>query len=106
MVRKRKKRSDRNHIVYRLENSYTGESYIGISAVARTPLMALRERFRRHVSKATHENKNWKLHKLLRKFPDPSDWEMQIIGKIRGRKNAHQLERSLIEQFSPELNTF
>ena len=106
MLSKRKKRSDRNHIIYRLENIHTGDIYIGISAISRTPKMALKERFRRHVSKAIHENKNWKLHKLLRKYPDSLDWEMEIIGKIRGRKNAHQMERIIIGEYAPTLNTF
>lgn len=107
MALARRKRSDRKHIVYRLDNTETGDFYIGISAIiGAARKKTLNERFRRHLSKAIHEGKNWKLHKLLRKFPDADFWEKTIIGEVRGRKPAHQLERQLIAAECPTLNTF
>ena len=107
IVKKRKKRSDRKHILYRLVCIETGDFYIGLSAIIGSARKkTLNERFRKHLSKATHENKTWKLHKLLRKYPDKEMWERTIIGEIRGRKSAHQLERKLIASNCPTLNTF
>ena len=107
IVRKRKKRSDRMHILYKLECIETGDFYIGLSAIiGAARKKTLNERFRRHLSKATHEGKSWKLHKLLRKYPDTDMWEKTILGEVRGRKPAHQLERKLIGAESPTLNTF
>ena len=106
VVKKRKKRSDRNHILYQLQNVHTGAIYIGISARIGTPKKTLQERFRRHVSKAIHEGKSWALHRALRRHSDSTDWNMSVIGQVRGRKAAHAIERILISKNKPKLNTF
>lgn len=105
--RKRKVRNDRMHIIYRLDNNVTGDFYIGISAViGAARKKTLNERFRRHLSKAMHECKSWKLHKVLRKYPESNSWTKTIITEVRGRKPAHQLERQFIASQMPTLNTF
>jgi hypothetical protein len=106
-MRTRRRRRDRNHILYRFDNVETGDFYIGLSAmIGRARLGTLKERFRRHVSKAQHEAKRWTLHKLLRKYPDAACWRMRVLKVVRGRKPAHQMERSLIRKHAPTLNTF
>ena len=105
MVRKR--RNDRNHILYRLECVPTGEVYIGISAVIGQALKkTLEVRFRRHCSKARTEGKGWALHEALRVYSAPEQWSRTVLGVVRGRKAAHSLERETIKRLEPELNTF
>lgn len=107
MVKKRKKRSDRNHILYQLTLLETGETYIGLSAVLGQAIKrTLEVRFRRHLSRARTEGKPWTLHKRLRKYPSPEAWEKLVLKTVRGRKNAHQAERELIRILVPALNTF
>ncbi|CAB4124239.1 hypothetical protein UFOVP49_77 [uncultured Caudovirales phage] len=107
MVKKRKVRNDRNHILYRLKLESTGETYIGLSAVIGQAIArTLTVRFKRHLSRARTEGKPWTLHETLRVHPDPSLWTKTVLCVVRGRKNAHQRERELIRQFEPELNTF
>lgn len=107
MPRLRKVRSDRNHIIYLLRNIHTGGTYIGVSAmIGQAKKKTLDERFRRHLSRAIHEGKGWELHKALRRYPDRGDWHKCILEVIRGRKNAHQRERILIQEFEADLNTF
>jgi hypothetical protein len=107
MARKRRVRNDRNHIVYSLRNVVTGEFYIGVSAIiGQAKKKTLTERFRRHLSRAKNENKPWALHESLRAYPDVKSWEKVVLAVVRGRKNAHQLERSFIDDHDPNLNTF
>jgi predicted GIY-YIG superfamily endonuclease len=102
----RRRRCDRNHILYRLECVVTGELYIGVTGVIGKALKgSLEERFRRHVSKATHEGHSWMLHKRLRRY-GPEKWQREIVAVVRGRAAAFQEERRLIRKLSPQLNTF
>lgn len=103
----RKKRNDRNHILYRFSNLVTGEVYIGLSAIiGRAQKKTLEVRWRRHLSRAKTEAKYWAMHESLRAWPDPKFWRKEILEVVRGRKNAHQRERELIAQYCPNLNTF
>jgi hypothetical protein len=107
MVKNRKKRNDRNHILYRLTNLATGEQYIGLSAmIGQARLGTLKERFRRHLSRATHEAKGWAMHDAMRAWPHSKFWRKEVLEVVRGRKNAHQRERELIAEHNPKLNTF
>lgn len=104
---KRKKRSDRNHILYKLTLIETGETYIGLSAIlGQAVKRTLEVRFRRHLSRSRTEGKDWTLHKRLRRYPSSEAWEKVVLQTVRGRKNAHQRERELIRALEPELNTF
>jgi hypothetical protein len=100
----RKRRNDRNYVIYRLE--VAGESYIGLTvAVGRAFLRSVKVRIQKHMSRARRESKNWSLYKFLR---DNSEAVVtyEIIEVIRGRKPAYQRERELIAEFKPALNTF
>lgn len=101
----RKRRSDRNHVLYRLTFS-DGKSYIGLTvADGRAFLRSVKIRVQKHMSRSKCETKEWNLYTYLR---ENSDIEMQyeVLEVVRGRKNAHSRERELIAKFSPELNTF
>lgn len=102
----RRRRSDRNFILYQLKNTKTNEIYIGISAVLGRALQkTLRRRFAKHVSKAMCANKTWTLHKAMRKHP-LEVWQPTILNVVRGKKAAFKLERETIRALAPSLNSF
>lgn len=46
------------------------------------------------------------MHVCMRKWNDAKFWRKEVLATVRGRKNAHQLERRLIGYYNPSLNTF
>ena len=102
----RKKRSDRNHVLYKITCLDTGDSYIGLTvAQGQAFLRSVKVRWQKHVSRAKRENKDWKLYEFLRQYDD-ADWSYEVVEVVRGRKPAHQRERELIAECQPTLNTF
>ena len=98
----RKKRSDRKHIVYSITNSVTGDFYIGITQGSRKK--DLRVRILKHIQRARTENRSWALCEAIRKF-GPESFLAQELAIVRGKTPAHNLERALIAEHSPALNT-
>jgi hypothetical protein len=102
----RKKRSDRNYVLYQVTCEDTGDSYIGLTvSQGRAFLRSVKVRWQKHVSRAVRENKPWYFCEFLRSMPD-AEYTYQVVEVIRGRKNAYQRERELIREISPTLNTF
>lgn len=102
----RKKRSDRNHVLYRVTCLDTGDSYIGLTvAQGQAFLRSVKVRWQKHVSRAMREDKAWNFCEFLREFRD-AEYRYEVIEVIRGRKPAHQRERELIREYNPTLNTF
>jgi hypothetical protein len=102
----RKKRSDRNHVLYRVICEDTGDTYIGLTvAQGQAFLRSVKVRWQKHVSRAMKEDKNWTLCHALRENAD-AKWSYEVLEVVRGRKPAHQRERELISYFEPTLNTF
>jgi hypothetical protein len=98
----RKKRNDRNYILYHL--SVDGQNYIGLTvSVGRAFLRSVKVRVQKHRSRALVENKDWSLCNAIK---EAESIEYSIIEVIRGRKAAYQRERELIAEFQPELNDF
>jgi hypothetical protein len=84
----------------------TGDSYIGLTvAIGQAFLRSVKVRWQKHVSRAMRENKPWYFCEFLRSMPD-AEYTYQVIEVVRGRKNAYQRERELIDEYSPTLNTF
>lgn len=103
MVKRRKKRSDRKHIVYEL--SVGSMSYIGVTFVEKqSPKRSMRRRWQKHVRRALTENRDWKLCKAIRKH-GPKAFSVQVLEVIRGKSAAHNRERVLIRRYNPLLNT-
>ena len=101
----RKKRCDRNHVIYCI-TAETGDQYIGLTvAVGNAFLRSVKVRVQKHLSRAKREDKSWSLYAFLRSNPEVQ-LTYGVIEVVRGRKPAHQRERELISEWAPSLNTF
>ena len=102
----RKKRSDRNHVLYRVICMDTGDSYIGLTvAQGQAFLRSVKVRVQKHCSRANRENHSWSLYSYLRDNPEVQI-QYEVLEVVRGRKPAYARERELIAQYQPNLNTF
>lgn len=100
---KRKRRLDRNHIVYSLAVGKL--EYIGVTYVQdRSPSKSLRRRWLKHVQRALTEGRDWTLCKAIRKH-GPEAFETQVLEVVRGKAEAHKRERDYIRMLKPKLNT-
>jgi hypothetical protein len=101
----RRKRSDRNHVIYAV-TADTGDTYIGLTvAQGQAFLRSVKVRVQKHLSRAKQEDKNWNFCSFLRENPEVQ-LRYEVLEVVRGRKAAHSRERELIEALSPSLNTF
>lgn len=101
----RKKRTDRNHIVY--EIIVQGESYIGVTAnTAGNLRRSLWDRMSKHWYRRNEAGKNhWRLYQMLQLLDDRSEAVIRELAVIRGKTEAHTYERELIRNMKPSLNT-
>lgn len=105
MNKNRKKRNDRNHVIYEIVNTETGKSYLGITAaIGRRFLYSVRLRFQKHCSRAKCENKGWKLYEDMKEW-GPDVYDVFLLDVVRGKKAAHQIEVKLLKEFQYELNS-
>jgi hypothetical protein len=100
----RKKRTDRNHIIYELVTP-TG-NYIGVTAKTEsTVLKSVRARAAKHFYRAKTETKAWALCNALRLLTDRSEIEIKIHEIVRGKADAHKREVEIRRAVKPTLNT-
>ena len=100
----RKKRVDRNHIIYELV--VNGKNYIGVTAKTEsTVLKSVRSRAAKHFYRAKTEGKDWLLCAELRKLTDKSQIEILVHAVIRGKAEAHKTEVAIRRAVKPVLNT-
>lgn len=105
VVKKRKKRNDKMHIVYVLLNTVTDEQYVGISVcVDRSGKKTLKDRWTRHVGRAFLQNKDWALCKSIREH-GPEVFVPMILDIVRGKATAHTYENALRKTKQYALNT-
>lgn len=103
--KKRKRRSDRTHLIYQLTNTITGEIYIGLTVVTgKAYTRSLKERWKRHVSRAKFEDRCWSICESIRTHGE-SAFKREILQKVRGKAQAHIVETTLIRELQPALNT-
>ena len=99
---KRTARRDSNYIIY--VATHNGSSYIGLTRKGTTTVTkAVKERWRKHISRARHEDRAWRLYEYI-KSGNWSGWEHTVLDIIRGRAEAYAYERELVKQIQPELN--
>ena len=100
----RKKRTDRNHIIYELR--VNGLNYIGVTAKTESTInKSVLARAAKHFYRAKTETKNWLLCQELRKLADKSEIEVYVHEVIRGKAEAHKREVELRRLIKPILNT-
>lgn len=103
--KRRKKRSDRRHLIYLLTNTVTGERYVGLTVcVDRSGKETLRWRWHRHVQRARDHGKAWKLCEAIRTY-GPDAFLPEALEFVRGKAEAHQRETELKKLLRTELNT-
>jgi hypothetical protein len=104
---KRKRRSDRNHVIYMIKNTVTDQLYIGITVLSYrgNAERTVDRRVQKHVQRAFAENKAWALCESFRKY-QPENHLYWVHDVVRGKAAAHKTEVSLIDTYNPELNTF
>ena len=99
---KRTARSDSNYIIYVAQHN--GQSYIGLTRKGSTTVTkAVKERWRKHISRAKHEDRAWVLYQYI-KSGNWDGWTHTVLDIVRGRKEAYAYERELVKHIVPELN--
>jgi hypothetical protein len=103
----RKRRTDRNQVIYFIQDKVTLEYYIGLTAVcyAGNLRKTLTRRMQKHMQRALTENKNWGLSRALRER-GAERFVFGVIEVVRGKRPAHARETELINTLQPQLNTF
>ena len=100
----RKKRTDRNHIIYELR--INGLNYIGVTAKTEATInKSVLARAAKHFYRAKTEGKNWLLCEALRSLNDKSEIEVLVHEVIRGKAAAHKREVEIRRELQPILNT-
>lgn len=101
--KKRKRRSDRNHAIYRIE--VNGEVYIGVTVLDGTVKASLKRRFCKHWSRRNDQSRwGWKIYEALRRI-EREEAKVELIEVVRGKVAAHKRERDLIKLVGPTLNS-
>ena len=100
----RKRRQDTKHAVYMLVNTNTNESYIGITVCGNAVKRALKVRLQKHIRRALTENKDWALCNSIREHGAEA-FVVLLVDVVRGRKPAPAVERDIINNDVPALNT-
>jgi len=99
---KRTARRDSNFVIY--VATHNGQSYIGLTRKGTVSVVkAVKERWRKHISRARHEDRAWVLYQYI-KAGAWIDWEHQVIAVVRGRAEAYDFERGLVKHLAPQLN--
>ena len=99
----RKKRNDRNHVIYKL-TAPTGEEYIGVTFARRRAFKrSAKIRFDAHCRNAFEYDHDTLLARSLREHGRAA-FAREGLEIIRGTHNAHNRERELITTIQPALN--
>ena len=99
----RKKRADRTHVIYRIESGT--DFYIGVTAKTEsTVLKSVKTRINKHIYRSRSEDKSWALYEAIRERGTAA-FQFRIVAVVRGKTEAHQLEREMIREHRPNLNT-
>ena len=103
----RKRRTDRNQVLYYIQDVVTQDTYVGLTAVcfAGNVRKTLTRRMQKHMQRALTENKNWGLSRALREC-GAERFVFGVIEIVRGKRPAHARETELINTLRPALNTF
>lgn len=99
----RKKRTDRTHIIYMLQSG--ADFYIGVTAKTESTVnKSAQVRFNKHVYRSRSEDKSWALYECMRER-GVDTFNLMVVDVVRGKTEAHKLEREMIREYRPNLNT-
>ena len=99
----RKKRSDRTHVIYMIESG--SDFYIGVTAKTESTVKkSVFTRCRKHLYRSRSEDKSWALYDALRDR-GVGAFTVRVVAVVRGKSAAHAMERALIREMKPNLNT-
>ena len=103
----RKRRTDRNQVIYYIQDTVTSDYYIGLTAMcfAGNVRKTLTRRMQKHMQRAVAERKDWGLSRVLREH-GAERFVFGVIEIVRGKRPAHARETELINTLQPALNTF
>ena len=103
----RKRRTDRNQVIYYIQDTVTLEYYVGLTALCFNSNVrrTLVRRMQKHMQRAMTENKNWGLSRALRER-GAERFVFGTLEVVRGKRPAHARETELINTLQPALNTF
>ena len=103
----RKRRTDRNQVIYYIRDTVTLEYYVGLTAMCFSGNVrkTLTRRMQKHMQRAMTENKDWGLSRALRER-GAERFVFGTLEVIRGKRPAHARETELINTLQPALNTF
>jgi len=101
----RKRRSDRNHIIYKIDNTCTGDFYIGVTVLrGKAYLGSIKLRLKQHISRAQTQELQWALCDSIRTY-GPQSFNITMVEIVRGKRPAHSRETEIIKEMQPRLNT-
>lgn len=99
----RKRRSDRNHIIYLL-TSPTGKTYVGITVMeGKARIDSLNRRWMAHCRNANTYNRDNLLSQCIRE-EGHENFKREIIEVVRGKDAAHLREMQIVHSRKPSLN--
>ena len=100
----RKRRNDRNQVIYLLTCMPTGERYIGLTvARSRAYKRSVNIRFDAHIRNATVYNKDTLLYQAMRAH-GPTSFQREVLEVIRGKAEGHKRELEIARNLGVELN--
>lgn len=101
--KKRKRRTDRNHVIYRIEVGT--KFYIGLTVVNGNVSKSLKCRISKHWHRRNDPKRlDWKIYKAFRKV-EREAVSITLVEVVRGKTEAHKRERELIRTLKPTLNS-
>jgi hypothetical protein len=104
METKRKKRSDRNQVIYLLTCAVSGKRYIGLTvARGRAYNRSAKLRLIAHKRNATIYNKDTVLYRAMREH-GPNAFTTEVLEVVRGKAEAHKRELMVGRELGVELN--
>lgn len=103
-VKNRKRRNDRNHVIYMITCDVTGDTYIGITvARGRAYQKSVDIRWKGHIYHACVENRDLPLAATIR-YHGPEKFSKKILAVVRGKGACHTEETRLIKSLKPTMN--
>tara|TARA_B100000131_G_scaffold320565_1_gene369013 strand:- start:1540 stop:1917 length:378 start_codon:yes stop_codon:yes gene_type:complete len=100
----RKRRNDRNQVIYLLTCGVTGERYVGLTvARGRAYKRSMNIRFEAHVRNATVYGKDTLLYRAMRTH-GPATFQKEVLEVVRGKAEAHRRELEIGRELGVELN--